>query len=237
VYSCVPTGIQLYTPAFNVVTFCLTETSHTVTCRSAVSDSARGSFSQLHAGALAACGVQPWLGSGSSSASVARYLTFFCGRSWVWHEDVRDGVGVARQKLPWSVSLLHPLQLHGAIASHAVVLGYNGLQPHEVKLLLHLPVARDVAHGSGRGLPEQGAPINLHLKPSPAWIVLVVVVGERSTSSFFCIVLVCTVLESATCILNCHDALFLDTHMIRAEPASSSESASSSSMTSISKPG
>ena len=48
-----------------------------------MSDSARGSFSQLHAGAmhgaLAACGVQPgvpgWMGSGSSSASVARYLT------------------------------------------------------------------------------------------------------------------------------------------------------------------
>ena len=47
-----------------------------------MSDSARGSlvFCQLHAGAthgaMAACGVQPgWMGSGSSSASVARYLT------------------------------------------------------------------------------------------------------------------------------------------------------------------
>ena len=41
-------------------------------------DLAGGSFSQLHSGALAACGVQPagcMMGSGSSSASVARYLT------------------------------------------------------------------------------------------------------------------------------------------------------------------
>ena len=47
-YSCVPTGIQLYTPAFNVVTFYFTETFPQCNCRSAVNDSAGGSFSQLH---------------------------------------------------------------------------------------------------------------------------------------------------------------------------------------------
>ena len=49
-YSCVPTGIQLYTPAFNVVTFYFTETFPHCNCRSAVNDSAGGSFSQQHVG-------------------------------------------------------------------------------------------------------------------------------------------------------------------------------------------
>ena len=54
---CVPTGIQLYTLVFNVVTFYFTKTFPHCNCRSAVNDSAGGSFS--HSGALAGCGVQP----------------------------------------------------------------------------------------------------------------------------------------------------------------------------------
>ena len=38
----------MYTPAFNVVTFYFTETFPHCNCRSAVNDSAGGSFSQLH---------------------------------------------------------------------------------------------------------------------------------------------------------------------------------------------
>jgi hypothetical protein len=76
VYSCVPTGIQLYTPAFNVVTFCSTETfpRYKLPIR-------RERFSTgLIQPAACRCigsrwGLAHWMGSGSSSASVARYLT------------------------------------------------------------------------------------------------------------------------------------------------------------------
>ena len=62
-YRCAPTSIQLHTPAFNVVTFYFTETfPHCNLPIRRERNSARGSFSQLHAGALAACGVQPAAG-------------------------------------------------------------------------------------------------------------------------------------------------------------------------------
>ena len=76
VYSCAPTSIQLYTPAFNVVTFYFTETfPH---CNLPIR---RERFSTGLVQPAVACwcigsmwGPGSWLGSGSSSASFARYL-------------------------------------------------------------------------------------------------------------------------------------------------------------------
>ena len=59
VYICVPTliDLQLYTPAFNVVTFYFTETFPHCNCRSAVNDSAGGSFTH---GSASSCMLVHW---------------------------------------------------------------------------------------------------------------------------------------------------------------------------------